>query len=382
MISVPVIKVAQQLGDLYIGRIRAEDLWNIAEADIGEISQQRDNIYKFTGIQRKLNEKRVKEIAEYVKTVDATFPTAIVLAASSQIAQISDKQNSVDLLVDKMELVERPDAGDDLYRLIVRIIDGQHRIAGLRQANAADFEVNISLFLDADVEDQARIFSVVNLEQTKVSKSLVYELFGYSTSWSPEKCAHDVCLSLDGADGSPFEGRIKRLGDVTPGRSGEETFSQALIVEGILKHIVRNRIELIRDRDQGRRGRSWSAIDDTEARQLVLRRFFLAKDALSMAEIMSNYFGAVSSIWPKSWKAAGKGVILGRTNGFRALNRLFADVYNHLAMPGDMVSMAEFQNFLKGAEFSDNHFTTENYPPGTSGESKLYRDFRAALALD
>jgi hypothetical protein len=50
-------------------------------------------------------------------------------------------------------------------------------------------------------------------------------------------------------------------------------------------------------------------------------------------------------------------------------------------MPGEMVSMERFQKFLSNAPFSDDHFTTEIYPPGTSGESKLYRDFKAALGL-
>jgi hypothetical protein len=110
---------------------------------------------------------------------------------------------------------------------------------------------------------------------------------------------------VDAAESSPFAGRIKRLGDVTPGRSGEETFSQALIVEGILTHIVRNRVELIRDRDLGRRDRGWPAVDATTARELVLRPFFVAKEALSIAEILSNYFGAVQNLWPNSWKATG-----------------------------------------------------------------------------
>lgn len=378
-LDIPVLKVTQPIGDVYVGRIRGGDLWRIAEADIGEIARKEDGIYAFTGIQRRLNEARVAEIAAYVQTADATFPTAIVLAASSDIAVLSKDGKKIRLRVDL------PDEQEALlsvfYKAAVRIIDGQHRIAGLRRAKAEDFEVNIALFIDADIEDQARVFSIVNLAQTKVNKSLVYELFGYSTSWSPEKCAHDVCVSLDRAEGSPFYSRIKRLGSATPDRESEETFSQALVVEGILAHIVRNRIQLIEDRDRGVRGKRWRAVSPDEARRLVLRPFFIAQDDLGMAQILWNYFGAVQDKWTKAWRAPGRGDILGRTNGFRALMRLFRDVYNEVGTPGEMVSRRKFYSIIDRSRIPGAHFTTQHYAPGTSGESALYADLRNSMKL-
>ncbi|MEA2999698.1 MAG: hypothetical protein QOK17_1531 [Sphingomonadales bacterium] len=380
VLKLPVLKVPQPIGEVYISGIRAADLWRIAEADIGDIARGKDGIYAFTGIQRKLNQKRVDEIAAYVQTVDATFPTAIVLAASSEIAVLNADGKSIELKADL------PEGDDDIssvfYKPVVRIIDGQHRIAGLKKAAAADFYVNIALLIDADMEDQARVFSIVNLAQTKVNRSLVYELFGYSTSWSPEKCAHDVCVSLDKAEGSPFHNRIKRLGSATPGRDTEETFSQALVVEGILSHIVLNQIQLIEDRDRGLRSRSWPRLSPEESRRLVLRPFFLAEDDLSMAQILWNYFDAVQTKWPKAWEARGRGDILGRTNGFRALMRLFRNVYNELAMPGDMVSKTTFDTVFARSKLSGSSFTTEYYPPGTSGESRLFNDLKLSLGYE
>ncbi len=102
------------------------------------------------------------------------------------------------------------------------------------------------------------------------------------------------------ADGSPFNNRIKRLGSATPGRAGEETFSQALVVEAILRHIVRNRVQLIEDRDRGVRGKSWPSISPDEARQLVLRPFFLGKDDLGMAQF--------SGIILAPYKTSGQGL--------------------------------------------------------------------------
>src|SRR5688500_7897416 len=82
-VELSVVRVKQPIGEIYIGSMPSEKLWEIVEYDMREIRLKEDGIYLATGIQRKLDEKRVAEIATYVKTVDATFPTAVVLAISS-----------------------------------------------------------------------------------------------------------------------------------------------------------------------------------------------------------------------------------------------------------------------------------------------------------
>ena len=83
------------------------------------------------------------------------------------------------------------------------------------------FEVNVAIFIGVDIADQAAIFSTVNLAQTKVNRSLVYDLFEYSKTRSPEKTCHDVAVLLDRVPESPFFEKIKRLGVATEGRFGE-----------------------------------------------------------------------------------------------------------------------------------------------------------------
>ena len=185
-IGIPVIRVVQPIGEIYVGRISSKNLWEIAEYDMREIRQKEDGIYLATGIQRQLNEKRVSEIATYVKTVDATFPTAVVLAISSDCVKFEGDGDSRCLY---MTLASEPSEQSDgeglfAYRRIARVIDGQHRIEGLKRAQVTEFDVNVAIFVDADIEDQARVFATVNLAQTKVSKSLVYDLFSYSTTLS------------------------------------------------------------------------------------------------------------------------------------------------------------------------------------------------------
>lgn len=72
------------------------------------------------------------------------------------------------------------------YNEIASVLDGQHRIERLKASSSIeDFEINVSIFIDIDIADQAYIFSTVNLAQTKVNKSLVYDLFGLAKKRSP-----------------------------------------------------------------------------------------------------------------------------------------------------------------------------------------------------
>jgi DGQHR domain-containing protein len=249
----------------------------------------------------------------------------------------------------------------------------------LERAGKSDFDVNVAIFVDADIEDQARIFATVNLAQTKVNKSLVYDLFGFSTSKSPEKYAHEACLALDEAEESPFFERIKRLGTATPGRWNEEPLSQATVVEGILSHIVRDKIQLIQDRDTGRRGRRFRSVTQEEAKKLVLRKFFVEGTATDIADVLWNYFDAVKETWPSAWRVSGKGKILPRTNGYRGLMRFFRYAYNHVAAPGEIPAKQDFAHIFARVDLDDADFTIENYPPGTSGETKLFHDLMGAL---
>ena len=373
-----VVRARQPLGDLYIGTMPSELLWQLAEYDMREISKKEDNIYIATGVQRELNEKRVVEIAAYVQTIDATFPTAVVLAVSADCVTLEEGVGGCLRMELRSEEIQDPD-GLFSYERVVRVIDGQHRIEGLKRAKVRNFDVNVAILVDADIEDQARVFATVNLAQTKVSKSLVYDLFSYSTSNSPERIAHSVCLSLDQTPGSPFFERIKRLGTATPGRSSPEPLSQATVVEGLLSHMVAGKKQLIEDRDSARRGRSFRPISDEEARKLVLRRFFLEAREVDLAELIWNYFSAVRDRWPVAWAVGGTGQILPRTNGFRGLIRFFREAYNHVSVPGQVTRPGEFLRILGRSELSDQDFNTDRYPPGTSGETRLYNDLLRSL---
>jgi hypothetical protein len=78
----------------------------------------------------------------------------------------------------------------------------------------------------------------------------------------------------------------------------------------------------------------------------------------------------------------GETVILNRTNGFRALMKILRPLFLTLGGRRSTVSVEQFLSELRRVPVESDHFNTVNYPPGSSGESKLKSDFNDWLGLD
>jgi len=371
-ITLPCIRVSQPIGDFYVASIDSALLREITYSDVRQLRGGRE-MDEYLGIQREVNPKRVKEIGKYVNTVDACFPTAVILAIPGVCATYDDSKKSLTLtnVLDGDNPIDRTQ--------IARVLDGQHRIEGLQHLHSGHppFEVNVSIFIEMDIESQAYIFSVVNLGQTKVIKSLVYDLFEYSKSRSPQKTAHTIAVALDRADTSPFNRRIKRLGVATQGRF-TETLTQATFVESLLRYLSSDPTT---DRDLYLRNSKPVRADAEEQRKLIFRNMFIDERDMDIADILFNYFSAVHERWPKAWVGLGDGAVLNKTNGFRALMRLLRHAYLHFAAPGEMVTKDQFLAIFRRAKLQDDEITTETFKPGTSGETLLYHTLLAEMKL-
>lgn len=372
-VVISALRIRQPIGDIYVGSIPAKILVEITDFDIRTLVSER-GIDSYLGIQRDLDPKRVKEISQYVTGPDATFPTAVVLAVPERCVQIDMPCEADDRFV-RMTLSNYPSDNDDpeeavLYRHIARVIDGQHRIRGLEGYTGDDFDVNVSIFIDADIADQASVFATVNLAQTKVNKSLVYDLFELSKSRSPERTCHSVVVALESTESSPFYRKVKRLGKATPGRY-TETLSQATVVTGILQYICKDKIQIISDRQIGRRGGAFPPADSKDAEKLVLRPFFVSNNDVALTNLIWNYFEAVKRRWPVAWEANGTGYMLNRTNGYDGLMKFFRHAYRHFAAPGEVVSTDRFSSLFDKVTMEDDDFNPKTFLPGSSGASAL-----------
>ena len=372
IIKFSCIKVKQPIGEFYIASIDSDALCKIAWADIRRIEQEEEReVTKYLGIQRPLSDKRVKEIKEYVKSVDACFPTSVILAIEKECVAYNDKNKEMELFPIEETTKKIP------ITEIAKILDGQHRLAGLKDYVGEPFEINVSIFVDIDLATQANIFATVNLAQTKVNKSLVYDLFDLSKKRSPQKSCHLIAVSLDQYEKSPFYKKIKRLGVATEGRY-RETITQATFVDSLMPFISN---DPQRDRDLILRNKKIEKATAEELQKMLFRNMFLEEKDLRITDILLNYFEAIQKRWPRAWANFGEGNILNKTNGFKALMRFLRPLYLYLGAPGDVPKTEQVFKVFQKIKIKDDEFTVDTYKPGTSGESQLFNDLLKGSGL-
>lgn len=347
------VEVRQPIGTFYCGAIDARDLFSISYADIRRIVDR--DIEKIIGIQRPLNAKRVKELKQYVRNVDASFPTSVILAIDSKHATYSSKTNA-------MSVTRDPN--------VAKIIDGQHRIAGLEAHSGSRFEVNVTVFIDMELEDQALTFATINLKQTRVSKSLAYDLYEYASTRSPQKTCHDIARLLNRKEGSPFRNKIKILGTATGQK--EETLTQAAFVDRLISYLT---TDSMGDRDALKRGKKLERATGTELKHRMFRNLFVDQKDAEIAKILWNYFAAVENRWPEAWPAQVRGNILNRTTGFAALMRFLKISYNAFGELDGVPPIDYFSDIFGTITVTSSEFTPDNFKPGGSGEKALFRRF-------
>jgi DGQHR domain-containing protein len=239
------------------------------------------------------------------------------------------------------------------------------------------FGVNVCIFVDIDVAEEGYIFSTVNLAQTKVNRSLAIDLYDLAKAPSPQKLCHNIAVALDQNSKSPFFHRIKRLGVATEGRFNE-TLTQATFVDGLIAYVSS---DPVRDRDLYIRDKPLVKAGAQESKILIFRNMMIDGRGMEIADVIWNYFDAVKSRWPTAWNATGRGLMLNRTNGFRALMRFLRPVYLYLVSPGEVPSRDQFGKIFGRINMADDEFTTDNYKPGTSGEVALFHSLRAKCPI-
>ena len=373
--SFPCIRARQPVGDIFIASIPYKKLIAITYFDVRRVLQEERDFERYLGIQRPLDRGRVDQLTKYVNYTDASFPTSVIIAIEQDYVQYSEERKEITLLNTRQGEREPSTA----MRRLARVLDGQHRIAGLGGFEGADFDLSVTIFVGADISDQAQIFATVNLEQTKVNKSLVYDLYELSRTRSPQKTCHNITIALDRDRESPLYKRIKRLGIATEGRIFEP-ITQATFVDGLVKYISSDPKE---DRDTLLRGVKLIRAVDAELIKTPFRNLFIAERDIDIIQIVYNYFKAVSERWPEAWGTREPGFMLNRTNGIRALLRFLRYAYLKVAdKPGDIVSSDRFlSRVFRGIDIEDNQFIIENFVPGTGGESRLVAVLRGKEEL-
>lgn len=226
---------------------------------------------------------------------------------------------------------------------IALVIDGQHRVEGLRSAGAAEvdsplasFQLLFSFMFDLTPEDMAKIFVTINSTQRKVDSSLISDLFGLSTKRSPRRTCHLIAVAFNEQKGGAFENGLKMLGKR---ESASELLSQGSFCKYILRLISRTP-----DEDERRLALEQSLLPDSRP---PLRTYFIKSQDETILRILENYFCVVADIYKNAWYVQPDKYLLRKTVGFSALTQLLARLLPVVIEQGDASILAFRRVFEK-----------------------------------
>jgi DGQHR domain-containing protein len=163
IINRPAALVKQGGLTLYATSLRVSDLLipNFYSVEQLDPDDPRDK-----GYQRLLNRTRAKKLADYVlggqETHDAFLPTSIFIATHKNIA-FNPNNNTIDIDIDEVGPFS--------------VVDGQHRVEGLKMAaekdkRVLDFEVAVNIAVNLSQIAQMCHFLIVNTTQKSVEQGV------------------------------------------------------------------------------------------------------------------------------------------------------------------------------------------------------------------
>lgn len=318
----PSLKVNQGFSDFYLVSLPAKKLVSICysfPAMYGDDS--------LTGVQRAINGKRVDDIAKFCLTEKVLFPNSIILSANIlENGDVASEENQ--WFIDENSNLVIPSS-----QPLASIVDGQHRIEGLKRAiekYGLDEDIGIvcAVYFDLPAPQQAEIFATVNFNQQKVDKSLAYQLFGYdldtddSKYWSPDTLAIYLTRLLDKEENSPFQNRISFGMEKTDNSNSDWSVSTSVVVEGITKLITSNptkdRYELHKKR-LIRRGRD---VLNSVRSKAPLRDEYTNYNDGQIYDLIFSFFSKVND---KLWKSE-RASFMHKTIGVQALFDLLKEI--------------------------------------------------------
>lgn len=152
--SVTALECIQNKKKFYMATMESNDL-----KDMCFVSRRKEEPIK--GFQRLLNKKRAKSIATYLDDEKGVIPSAIILSAQDN-AKIRFDAKTKKLSFEK--------CSESML-----VIDGQHRLYGLFDANNS-YEIPVIIFEGLTSSEEVRLFIDINTTQKGVPSALILDI--------------------------------------------------------------------------------------------------------------------------------------------------------------------------------------------------------------
>ncbi len=182
---------------LYTFSMRVKDLVKISYVAVRGRDEEEG------AVQRVLNKKRISSIKQYILDGNMFVNTFVINWNDEKyMPEISDFE------------IEIP-----LVDSVAQLIDGQHRLEGLKEALKADDSISekrimVSMVIGLKTKDAAKIFININSEQKPVPKSLIFDLYGVTDDDKNFAIirSDDIAKELNENVDSPYYNLIKYPG--------------------------------------------------------------------------------------------------------------------------------------------------------------------------
>jgi DGQHR domain-containing protein len=240
----PAALVKQGQLTLYSTSLKVSDLLIQNFYNVDTLDPDDDND---KGYQRLLNKARAKRLADYIingqETKDAFLPTSIFMATDKNI-DFNPTNNTIEIDIDTIGGFS--------------VVDGQHRVEGLRMAaekdtRVLDFEVPVNIAINLPKIAQMCHFLIVNTTQRSVEKGVEQRIYQRLTqaleiedipnlpkwiSKTIDKGEDDLALKyvdfLNSDPDSPWLNKIKMANK----ESNEGSINQQSFVKSIKKYVL------------------------------------------------------------------------------------------------------------------------------------------------
>jgi DGQHR domain-containing protein len=272
-LRLPAIEVKQGSGKtLYSFAVDGKLISSFAT--ISRIRREEDN--ELSGYQRPEVISHIAEIRKYVESESPMIPNAVVIAFDSRVKFEPSSNNGNGIDYSHTGTITIPiDSEEDSKEKPGFIVDGQQRIAAIRDANINSFPLCVIGFIANDVCEQTEQFILVNSTKP-LPKGLIYELLPnteatLSTHLQRRRFPARLLNLLNTLEHSPLKGLIQ-----TPTNPNGKIKDNS-----ILKMIDNSLSDGALYRFRG--------IDEE------------ADDEESIIKILSNFWSAVSKVFKEAW---------------------------------------------------------------------------------
>lgn len=260
-IKIPAARVHQGALVLYTTALKVNELVSKGFYNIDTLDPDNAND---KGYQRLLNTGRAKRLSDYVikgqDSNDAFLPTSVFLATDKSI-DFNDQDNTIEFDISLVGPFS--------------VVDGQHRLEGLKMAaekdeRVLDFEVPVNIAINLPKIAQMCHFLIVNTTQKSVDKSVEQRIIARLSEaldiedipslpkWiqnTVEKGEVDKAIKyadyLNETEDSPWFGKIQ----MANADSDEATINQRTFVKAIVKYVLtaNNPLIIINDFEKEKR---------------------------------------------------------------------------------------------------------------------------------